>query len=49
MGNFVRKTSMDELPEFINVLKGDLSLIGPRPLLPLYSPLHNESQKGYMK
>tara|TARA_Y100000385_G_C12985389_1_gene590366 strand:+ start:510 stop:1118 length:609 start_codon:yes stop_codon:yes gene_type:complete len=45
VGNFVRKTSLDEFPQLINVLKGEMSLIGPRPLLPEYLPLYNEFQK----
>lgn len=44
-GKFLRSTSIDELPEIINILKGDMSIIGPRPLLVKYLPLYNEYQK----
>ena len=45
IGKFVRSTSIDELPQLINVFKGDMSLIGPRPLLVQYLSLYNEEQK----
>jgi len=45
LGKFIRKTSLDEMPQLLNIIKGDMSLVGPRPLLVEYLPLYDDTQK----
>lgn len=49
IGNFLRKTSLDELPQFINVLKGDMSVIGPRPHMLYHTEIYSSRIPGYMR
>lgn len=49
LGKFLRSTSLDELPELLNILKGEMSIIGPRPLPPIYNEFYKDSEKARFK